>query len=291
MMNLIGEKVRSFYNASPFPDYDLERFHSPEDLRGIAYPFAHVLDRSIPENASVIDVGTGTGQLAAFLSLRRSCVWGIDFSDASLQKAQALKKKLHLDSLHFKKVDIMDQNQLTRLGRQFDYVLCFGVLHHTADPEKGFHHLVQLVKPRGYIALGLYNSFGRFFHHLQKRALQIFFSQNENVKQWLLKKQIGYLHDSNRTRGWWSDQYEHPHETSHTLGEVLRWFRKNNLVYLHTLPPLEQLLSVDITGFWYHSRASPAILQRFYHQLLWVWTTRNDGGYWITFGQKIYEDK
>lgn len=99
----IGNIVQQFYNKTPFPDYELERFKSKEDLKITAYPFAKILDRSIPEDASVIDVGTGTGQLSAFLSLRRKCVWGIDFSDTSLNKAKALKQKLGLDTWHLKK--------------------------------------------------------------------------------------------------------------------------------------------------------------------------------------------
>ena len=96
MKSEIGEKVQGFYNKTPFPDYDLARFETKEDLTLAAYSFAKVLDRSIPANASVIDVGTGTGQLSAFLSLRRECVWGIDFSDSSLKKAKGLKEKLKL---------------------------------------------------------------------------------------------------------------------------------------------------------------------------------------------------
>src|SRR3989344_8791996 len=115
-----GEKVRAFYNATPFPDYELSRFNDREDLKISAYSFAKVLDRSIPKDASIIDVGTGTGQLSAFLSLRRKCVWGIDFSDSSLKKALALKKKLNLDSWHLKKVDLLDTKQIEEIGMKFD---------------------------------------------------------------------------------------------------------------------------------------------------------------------------
>ena len=94
MPSEIGERVRQFYNTTPFPDYELDRFKTKEDLRLAAYSFARILDRSIPAEASVIDVGTGTGQLSAFLSLRRKVVWGIDFSDSSLKKVMSLKRNL-----------------------------------------------------------------------------------------------------------------------------------------------------------------------------------------------------
>ncbi len=138
MVTPIGNKVQNFYNKTPFPDYELERFNTKEDLRAQSYSFANILDRSIPEDASIIDVGTGTGQLSAFLSLRRKCVWGIDFSDSSLKKANQLKEKLKLDTWHLKKVDILDEKQIDEIGQKFDYVLCMGVLHHTGNAYKGF---------------------------------------------------------------------------------------------------------------------------------------------------------
>lgn len=96
MVTEIGKRVQEFYNDIPFPDYDLKRFEDKEDLPLAMYPFAKIIDRSIPEDASIIDVGCGTGQLSAFLSLRRKKVYGIDFSDSSLNKARKLKEKLKL---------------------------------------------------------------------------------------------------------------------------------------------------------------------------------------------------
>ena len=161
MTTATGQIVQQFYNKTPFPDYELERFNEREDLIQSTYPFARVLDRSIPEDASIIDVGTGTGQLSAFLSLRRKCVWGVDFSDGSLGKARLLKEKLRLDSWHLKKVDILDIGQIEEIGIQFDYVLCLGVLHHTGNAHQGFQNIFKLMKPNGYIAIGLYNKIGR----------------------------------------------------------------------------------------------------------------------------------
>ena len=145
MVTQVGDKVQTFYNKSPFPDYELERFTSKEDLKESVYSFAEILDRSIPMEASVIDVGTGTGQLSAFLSLKRKCVYGIDFSDSSLKKAEALKKKLNLSSWHLKKVDILDANQIESIELKFDYVLCLGVLHHTGNAYRGFQNILKLL--------------------------------------------------------------------------------------------------------------------------------------------------
>jgi len=284
--------VQQFYNKTPFPDYELDRFNSKEDLRLFAYPFAQILDRSIPADASIIDVGTGTGQLSAFLSLRRKCVYGIDFSDTSLNKAKALKEKLNLDSLHLKKIDIMDKKQIGCIREgQFDCVLCLGVLHHTENAYQAFMNIMPLLKPNGMIAIGLYNSIGRMPLKIRILCAKTIFKNNQKVKDWFIKMQIGNVEDKERARGWWNDQYLHPHETTHTVGEVLRWFKKNNINYYQSVPslnPFDQSI-LEIGGVWNNfSEMYPYFPIRAFKQLSWIRTTHHEGGYWIMFGKNTH---
>ena len=284
---LVGETVSSFYNKTPFPDYDLNRFNSKEDLRLSAYPFAKVMDRSIPASASVIDVGTGTGQLSAFLSLRRHCVYGIDFSDGSLNKAFSLKEKLKLDTWQLKKVNLLDRQQVDDIGMTFDYVLCLGVLHHTADPYSGFQNILRLLKPHGHIAVGLYNTFGRIPLKVRILLAKTIFKNNKSVQDRFIKMQLGDVEDKERARGWWNDQYCHPHESTHTVGEVLSWFKKNDIEFLQSVPTLEPFDDsvLEIAGVWGDS-SYPRLPLRMVKQLAWIYTTHREGGYWIMFGKK-----
>ena len=284
----ISKRVQKFYNKTPFPDYELDNFNNKEDLKVFAYPFARILDRSIPESASIIDIGTGTGQLSAFLSLRRHSVCGIDFSDSSLNKAKVLKEKLKLDTWHLEKVDILDNSQIESIGIKFDYVLCLGVLHHTENPYLGFRNILELLKPGGYIAIGLYNKFGRIPLNTRKILAKTLFKNNDKIKDWFIRLQIGELEDRERARGWWNDQYLHPHETSHTLGEVLTWFGKNNIEFYQTVPsstPFNQYY-LEITCVWNkYNEIYPFLPIRFYKQVTWILKTHREGGYWITFGR------
>jgi SAM-dependent methyltransferase len=47
------------------------------------------------------------------------------------------------------------------LGREFDLIVCTGVLHHLADPDAGLRALRSALKPDGAIYLMLYAPFGR----------------------------------------------------------------------------------------------------------------------------------
>jgi SAM-dependent methyltransferase len=281
--------VQAFYNTTPFPDYELERFEEKEDLRLAAETFSRVLDRSIPANASIIDAGTGTGELSAFLSLRRKDLWGIDFSDSSLAKARALKEKLGLDSLTLMKIDLLDEAQISSIGRQFDYLLCLGVLHHTSDPYKGFQNIIKLAKPGGYVAIGLYNRYGRLLLKIRRLLAKTIFRNSERVKNYFIRLQIGEVEDKEKIRGWWNDQYLHPRESSHTIGKVLSWFKKNGIEYIEAAPSLMPWSGFDIeaSGVWNGANEKyPNLLVRFYKQLKWIWTTHRDGGYFVMFGRK-----
>jgi len=275
-------KVREFYNRTPFPNYNLNNFKTKADLRTAASSFSVILDNSIPENASIIDVGTGTGQLSAFLSLRRKCVWGIDFSESSLNQSKLLKEKLGLDSWNLKKVDITDPEQIESIGLRFDYVLCLGVLHHTPNAYLSFKNIVRILKPGGYLAIGLYNKFGRIPHRIRVMLANTVFRNNNKIKDYFIRIQIGNTQDNEKIKGWWNDQYLHPHETSHTIGEVLRWFKKNKIEYYQTIPSSNFFDSsnIEISGVWNKfNERYPYLPERFLKQLYWIWKTQHEGGY------------
>lgn len=282
MTTKIGEKVQTFYNKSPFPDYELKRFTNKESLRVSMYPFAKIIDRSIPNTASVIDVGCGTGQLISFLSLRRKNVWGIDFSDSSLNKLKSLKEKLKLNSLTIRKVDILDEKEINKLPK-FDYVLCLGVLHHTGNACKAFENIVKLLKPNGKIAIGLYHKIGRIPLKTRKFLAHTIFKNNNSVKDYFIKIQIGDIDDKERARGWWNDQYNHPHETSHTIGQVLRWFKKNKIKYIQAVPSSFNK-TLEISGIW-SKEVYPYFPVRLYEQFTYLFKTQKEGGYWLTLGK------
>jgi hypothetical protein len=102
--------------------------------------------------------------------------------------------------------------------------------------------------------------------------------------------QIGDVHDKERALGWWNDQYLHPHETSHTVGEVLRWFKENNIKYYQTIPSLTLFdqSNLEISGVWNNTKeVYPYFPVRIYKQLTWIWKTQYEGGYFIVFGRKV----
>lgn len=84
MTTFVDKKVQQFYNKTPFPDYELERFSTKTDLITAANSFAKLLDRSIPADASIIDVGTGTGQLILLHKLAAEATLHVIYSHSFL---------------------------------------------------------------------------------------------------------------------------------------------------------------------------------------------------------------
>ena len=166
-----------------------------------------------------------------------------------------------------------------------------GVLHHTGNAYKGFKNILKLAKPKAHIAIGLYNRFGRIPLKIRIFLAKTIFKNNQKVKDYFIKMQIGDVKDKERARGWWNDQYLHPHETTHTIRGVLKWFKKNNVGYLQTIPSSTffEKSDVEIAGVWNSFKEKyPSFLVRFYKQLEWIFKTNREGGYWITFGECIF---
>ena len=125
----------------------------------------------------------------------------------------------------------------------FDLVISNGVLHHTSDPYLAFKSISNLVKPNGYIIIGLYHKYGRLYTNVRQKLIQNF---GEGFK-FLDKRTTDTKISKEKRYAWLRDQYKNPHETSHTLNEVKGWFEKHNIDFQpflkknwHTLLPIGQ---------------------------------------------------
>jgi SAM-dependent methyltransferase len=279
--------VNQFYEENPFPGFDLAKYKTKEDLGRQASWWAHKLDAEIPFDTDVVDIGCGTGQLACFLALKGRRVMGVDYSQHSLALAESLRDKFRLANVRFQREDIL---QLSLPDESFDYVFCNGVLHHTSDPYGGFRHLVRITRPGGFVVVGLYNRYGRLMLHVRRRVVRLRMRFDPTAKDAALKKQLVRMEaDPEKRRTWWADQYEHPHESTHTVDEVLGWFAKNRISYVSSFPKAELFSSSEIEKIFKPRRSGAFFNSRLAHvlvQLGWVATQNAGGGYFVLVGQK-----
>src|SRR5438093_9887951 len=159
----VTDVVKQFYEKTPFPNYD--GFDNVSSLVEKARKgfFARLLDEQIPFGSRVLECGCGTGQLSNFLSVANRTVIGADMCLNSLRLAQRFKERNQLGRVMFIQMNLF---RPVLKPESFDLVISNGVLHHTADPFLAFQRISALVKPNGYILIGLYHTYGRLLTDL-----------------------------------------------------------------------------------------------------------------------------
>lgn len=286
MVTSIPEAVNQFYEENPFPGYDLEAYTSRRDLTRKATWYARLLDAHLPYDCDVADVGCGTGQLTCFLALKGRRVTGLDFTRASLARAEHLRDRLGIAGVTFRRADVLD---LDVPDASFDFVFCNGVLHHTPDPRRGFGHVARICRPGGHVTVGLYNAYGRMALRARRTVVNALSRRARAVEE----REIEGLFsgdDRRKKEVYFADQFRHPHESTHTLSEVLRWFREEGLDYVSSFPPAELFRSVaPMEDPFTHPewgdgwRGTPLLVAK---QLGWMVRLGPAGGYFTVVGRK-----
>ena len=159
----IAKVVRDFYNRHPYPppvdSLDNYRKRWQEHNRQLSDFHLYWPERPYQENLSILVAGCGTSQ-AAKHALRHpgAQVFGIDNSETSIRHTRQLKQRYGLQNL---KLQVLPLERAGELGETFDQIICTGVLHHLAHPEKGLKALQSVLKPGGAMHLMVYAPYGR----------------------------------------------------------------------------------------------------------------------------------
>jgi 2-polyprenyl-3-methyl-5-hydroxy-6-metoxy-1,4-benzoquinol methylase len=269
------ETVRDFYTETPFPNYPPGASLSWLRSRADRSEFARLLDAAIPPGARVVEVGCGTGQMSLYLARRGRQVVGADLTRASLLLAAEAAARFGIDGVSFVETDLT--RPALRRGA-FDVVYCSGVLHHTPDPRAAFARVAELARPGGLIILGLYNAVARLPLRLRRVVARL------TSERWIPFDPVlrDRAAEPERRAAWLRDQYQHPEEHRHTLGEVRRWFAQNQVTFVRSYPPA-------FSGGEPTSLLEPEedswMLGDWMTQLGWIGSIGSEGGLFITVGR------
>jgi 2-polyprenyl-3-methyl-5-hydroxy-6-metoxy-1,4-benzoquinol methylase len=271
----VTSKVKDFYEENPFPSYeDLEEFGQLV-YKGSKNPFSCALLDAIGYNKTVLECGCGTGQLSHYLQLNNNHVLGIDMSTASLKLAVKHKLDNALNRSSFAQMNIFD---LAIKDNAFDVVISHGVLHHTFNARQAFASIVRKVKPGGIVMVGLYNYYARVPTFLRSKVIGLTGGRIDYVVR-------NRIQDARKADIWIKDQYYNPHETWHSIDEVLGWFKENSLEYLNTSPPILGTDGEAVPSLF--SKSDPGTTyQRLVTQLAWLGTIAREGALFDVIGRK-----
>ncbi len=277
----VTDIVKQFYEKTPFPNYDALDNQRALIEKARAGLFARLLNEQIPYDARVVEVGCGTGQLTNFLSIAHRTVVGVDVCLNSLRLAQKFKDDNGLERATFAQMNLFCPG--LRNGF-FDFVISNGVLHHTSDCRGAFRRISRLAKPGGHVVIGLYSGFSRRLHYA-RRAL---FRWTGFTSRWL-DPHFARVRADGKREAWFQDQYCHPHETCHTLDEVLGWMEEDGLDFVNSIPK-PVIGPVLVPGErLFDPRPSGNPVGRFLSQLADMGDGYREGGFFIVIGRRRQE--
>lgn len=275
----VTDIVTAFYEKTPFPNYeDLENIGDLiQKARGSF--FADMLNKQIPFNMNVLEVGCGTGQMSLFLGIAHRNIFAVDMCLNSLTLGQKFKKKNDLERVGFYQMNLFKP---IFKDESFPLVICNGVLHHTSNPFAGFQSISKLVKKGGMIIVGLYNKYGRIITDVRRFIFNI---SGDRFK--LLDPRLrGQDRGETKKDAWFADQYKHPSELKHTIGEVFKWFDETGFDFIYGIPNPKAFtgFGLDDSIFKSHSRGN--WFDHFITQFQLFLNGSKEGGFFILIGKK-----
>ena len=160
----------------------------------------------------------------------------------------------------------------------FDIVISNGVIHHTHNSELAFTKLVEVLKVNGIIVIGLYHRYGRIIQKIRQKLINIF---GDELK--FLDKRFSENISDKKKYAWFLDQYKNPSETTHTIFEVMKWFKKNNIQYLSSLP-----INFNLDDKLFEKKEIKSGFSLFFLELLQAFNFRQiyESGFFVIVGKK-----
>jgi SAM-dependent methyltransferase len=235
----VQASVVELYEAHPFPSIEDKRAkvaaEMPIRLRLLGIGPGDYVGRR------VLDAGCGTGEYACWYASQGSDVTAVDLSAPSLGRAREYAAGQGLENVRFQKQSVL---ALDFPDASFDYVYSMGVLHHTPDPYGGFRELCRVLRPGGVIVVSLYNRWSRLPHNVKQAVVRgIAGSDPDRRVAWAKRLFPRTCRALQRNRGNDSgailyDAFAIPHESRHSVGELLRWFDDNRVDYLGAFGPV-----------------------------------------------------
>ena len=161
IVNPVSKKVQEQYEENPYPRWRCTN-------KSLSRNFILWLNKEIKpniivynkfENPNVLIAGCGTGSHPISATRYENAnILGVDLSLTSLAYAKRKTEELNIKNIEYLQADIL---QLNKLDRKFDIIESSGVLHHMKDPVEGLKVLLNILKPHGFLKLGLYSESAR----------------------------------------------------------------------------------------------------------------------------------
>jgi len=160
----ISQRVQRQYEENPYPRWvRVAGYVEPKSLDQCLremFPAARFTPLGKTESLEILVAGCGTGWHPTGIAqgYLGAQVLAVDLSLTSLCYAKRNTPAPLSERITYMQGDIL---KLGESGRSFDVVDASGVLHHMADPIEGLRILLTVLRPGGFMHLGLYSEAAR----------------------------------------------------------------------------------------------------------------------------------
>jgi SAM-dependent methyltransferase len=137
------ERIASFFATVDATDPAAAWLGSPDCLPELL--------SMVPDGATVVDLGTGTGRVLDSLAERAAKVIGIDASPSMLREARKRADAAGLDGIDLRLGDLA---HLPVHDAEADAVIANMVLHHLPEPARAFPEIRRVLRPGGTLLIG-----------------------------------------------------------------------------------------------------------------------------------------
>jgi SAM-dependent methyltransferase len=240
-----ADAVRAFYERHPYPaplrdlDRHRELYRNPDRSR--AWSLLLWPTEQTPGDREILVAGCGTSQ-GAIYALREpdAHVTAIDISETSLRHTRELQHKYGLRNLELHRLAL---EEVGKLGRAFDQIVCTGVLHHLPDPELGLRALRDVLTRNGAIHVMVYARYGRAgIYMIQEYCRLLGIAATEGDLQELgttiesLSPEHPIVGVSRKAKDFTypaalADALLHPQDRAYTVPEMYAWLKRCGLSF------------------------------------------------------------
>jgi 2-polyprenyl-3-methyl-5-hydroxy-6-metoxy-1,4-benzoquinol methylase len=186
---------------SPAIEYNEERVKELLDLTKLPLAFFN--------GKLCLDVGCGNGRYTYAMLRLGARVDSFDISEKAVEKCRAVNPSAYV-------YDLMN----LRPNPKYDFVLCWGVLHHLPNPREGFRKVASQVKRGGILHIMVYHKETQKVYEEGRRIWhKLSIEEKLSLCRKMIKRYGGNLH------GWW-DAFNPEYNWSYEPEEIKRWFKE-----------------------------------------------------------------
>lgn len=175
-----------------------------------------------------LDAGCGNGRYTYAMKMLGGDVTSFDVSEEAIKICETVNPNAYV-------FDIANLNE----KRRFDFVFCWGVLHHTQNPRQSFSKVASQVANGGVLHVMVYHKDYQYPYE----------EGRTRWSEWSTQEKMDYCNkktmDFGDFHGWW-DALNPRYNFSYAPKQIKKWFQEENFKRIR----LTQKANINMQGYF-----------------------------------------